>query len=89
MDDQNDIAVRIAGIESQMAQLNGRLAELENRVAAVSAGVADQQALRRMVEMKTGRSGEMSSRIAQRLARLESAVELLSRQDDPEIIDHV
>jgi hypothetical protein len=39
------------------------------------------ETLRRSVQMKTARTGEMSSRIAQRIAKLESAVEMLAREE--------
>lgn len=50
----------------------------------VSEFATAQQQLRRTVDMKTARTGEMSSRIAQRLARLEAAVELLARSESAE-----
>lgn len=44
--------------------------------------------VRRQLEMKSARGGEITSRIAQRLAKCEAAIEILAQTDDPEMVDH-
>lgn len=67
--------------------MEDRLSEIERRLAAIeealggflSQGEQQREQLRRTVEMRTARAGEMSSRIAQRIAKLETAVEILAK----------
>lgn len=80
--ESEDALARVAAVETAIGNLSERLARLESRVDALAEQAAvDQKQLKRVVEMKTARAGEMSSRIAQRIAKIESAVELLARAD--------
>jgi septal ring factor EnvC (AmiA/AmiB activator) len=88
MDDLNTITSRIIAVELQFEQFSARLAQLENQIAELMQQSNEQRSLKRFVEAKTGRSGEMSSRIAQRLAKCEAAIEILARIDDRETLDH-
>ncbi len=87
MDEDSQIQSRLASLEAASAQLADRLEQIESRIAELSRVALDQQSIKRFVEMKTGRSGEMSTRIAQRLAKCEAAIEILARSDDPEAVD--
>ncbi len=77
---QDESDLRIGALEQAVAAIAQRLTAVETKLADIADQVAaDQKQLKRAVEMKTARSGEMSSRIAQRIAKLEAAVEILSR----------
>lgn len=70
------------------ASLLPRIERLEEALAELLTHNAAQiGTLKRAVEMRTARTGELSSRIAQRLARVETAIELLSRDDHGESTD--
>jgi len=76
---------RLAAMEASLVELGERVARLEARVGQLSEQAAiDQKQLKRLVDMKTARTGEMSSRIAQRIAKIEAAVELLAREESRE-----
>jgi hypothetical protein len=79
-----DEDARLGAIESAIADLAHRIADVESRVAALSEQAASDH---KLLKMKTARTGEMSSRIAQRIAKIEQAVELLARCQDEEVFD--
>lgn len=75
-----DLQTRLDTLDQAVAAIAQRLTLVEERLQQLAHDVSGGHAvLRRTVDMKTARTGEMSSRIAQRIAKLESAVELLSR----------
>lgn len=76
----DDLQTRLDTLDHAVAAIAQRLTAVEDRVQQLTDTVAAGQVqLRRAVDMKTARTGEMSSRIAQRIAKLETAVELLAR----------
>lgn len=78
---------------NELAQLRRRFEQLEEdmsrRVDAIESALAEhlqrlgveQTTFKRQVEMKSARIGELSSRIAQRVARLETCMEMLNRAE--------
>lgn len=79
---------QVSAIESRLSRLEARITAIEGRLEQIAQSqLNEQQQLRRLVDMKVARTGELSSRIAQRIAKLETAVDLLSRCENPEAAD--
>jgi archaellum component FlaC len=69
-------------IREALRRIEQRITDVETRVEELALKYSSEgETLRRSVQMKTARTGEMSSRIAQRIAKLESAVEMLAREE--------
>jgi len=76
-----DVNTRLAALEQTVADVLARLAEMETQLSQFPA-------VRRQLEMKSARTGEMTNRIAQRIAKCETAIEILARVEDSETLDH-
>jgi|GEM_PF-3472294 len=78
---RESVDARIATLEQDIARLHARLETVEQQLSQFPM-------VRRQLEMKSARGGEITSRIAQRLAKCEAAIEILAQTDDPEMVDH-
>ena len=64
-----------------VATLIARVQSLESRVADLESQLAGGGTIRRTFDQKTARTHEMTGRLAQRVAKIEQAVEVLARDE--------